>query len=122
MLNKESTGFDEVLNLENERARAEEAVASLRGMSDLWGKASSDGEQFQKVFGCECHEFWEVEPARDVDEEATCREVMEAVEGGWCGARQAGLSRKSDVGVQCTGGLVGGECPEGTSCVWSQML
>lgn len=61
MLNKESTGFDDVLNLENERARAEEAVASLRGVSDLWGKASSYGEQFQKVFGCECHEVWEVD-------------------------------------------------------------
>ena len=29
---------------------------------------------------------------------------MEAVGRGWCGARQAGLSRKSEVGVQCTGG------------------
>lgn len=51
MLNKESTGFDDVLNVENGRARAEEAVASLRRKSGLWGKPVQMGSNFRRHLG-----------------------------------------------------------------------
>ena len=60
---KESTGFDDVLNLGNKRARDE----------GIWM----------------CPEFWEVFGARDRDVGGTCRGVIELwKEGG--GGRQAG--------------------------------
>lgn len=75
-IEKESTGFNDVLNWGNQRARAAETVVLLREMSVLWGKAGLN-EYFQKVIGYVCDEFWEAAGAKDRDVGGICREVLE---------------------------------------------